>query len=218
MAFVRNEFELPRPSPSTLLTDPGVATSLLDGTWYLQYTSPSTIDDDDENGDDDNNKNEWTALDAAEGDANIETKRFTAKGTVQAVGVTVETSNRLVKQIIDVAASRVTNDIALPWGHVVAGGTFRPSSRVPVRALVKFDTLNFVINDPSTSGGGDDGDGDNNDDEDSLFTIQLGFVFDLINKFRGSTENGWLETTYIDDAMRIGRGNKGTLFVLTRDP
>ena len=40
----------------------------------------------------------------------------------------------------------------------------------------------------------------------------------MIGTFRNSRENGWLETTYVDEQWRIGRGNKGTLFILTRDP
>jgi hypothetical protein len=48
--------------------------------------------------------------------------------------------------------------------------------------------------------------------------INLGFLFPALAFLRGGTkDNGWLETTYLDSDLRIGRGNKGTLFVLTRD-
>lgn len=30
-------------------------------------------------------------------------------------------------------------------------------------------------------------------------------------------QKGWLETTYLDEDMRIGRGNEGNVFVLTKD-
>ena len=30
-------------------------------------------------------------------------------------------------------------------------------------------------------------------------------------------QKGWLETTYLDEDMRIGRGNEGSVFVLTRE-
>lgn len=34
---------------------------------------------------------------------------------------------------------------------------------------------------------------------------------------RQNSEPAWLEVTYLDDTMRIGRGNEGNVFVLTRD-
>jgi hypothetical protein len=34
---------------------------------------------------------------------------------------------------------------------------------------------------------------------------------------KGTKEAGWLETTYISKNMRIGRGNKGSMFILTRN-
>ncbi|MEO1341942.1 MAG: PAP/fibrillin family protein, partial [Cyanobacteria bacterium J06635_13] len=30
-------------------------------------------------------------------------------------------------------------------------------------------------------------------------------------------QKGWLETTYLDHDMRIGRGNEGNVFVLTKE-
>ncbi len=35
---------------------------------------------------------------------------------------------------------------------------------------------------------------------------------------RGDKEPAWLEVTYLDDTLRIGRGNEGNVFVLTKDP
>lgn len=31
-------------------------------------------------------------------------------------------------------------------------------------------------------------------------------------------QSGWLEVTYLDDDLRIGRGNQGSLFILRKDP
>jgi hypothetical protein len=31
-------------------------------------------------------------------------------------------------------------------------------------------------------------------------------------------QQGWLDTTYLDDDLRIGRGNEGSVFVLTKTP
>jgi PAP_fibrillin len=147
-------------------------------------------------GDEDRFPDAWKPRNAEEGDANIETTPFTAQGSVSAAGIPVETANRVVLQTIDVDKSRVTNDIGLEWGRLVAGGTFRPSSTVPNRALVSFDTFQFRFN------GG--------------ITFDVGFLFPIIKAVRGSQENGWLETTFVDKDVRIGRGNKGTMFVLTR--
>jgi hypothetical protein len=92
---------------------------------------------------------------------------------------------------------RVLNDVALDWGKVVVSGGISQSSSVPTRALVKFDTAEISIkNGPS---------------------INIGGLFSLIRTVRGATEDGWLETTFINENMRIGRGNKGTMFVLTRE-
>lgn len=52
---------------------------------------------------------------------------------------------------------------------------------------------------------------------------KLGVALDISGLFairallKGTKESGWLETTYISENLRIGRGNKGSLFVLTRD-
>ena len=110
----------------------------------------------------------------------------------------MDTSNRVVKQIINVGESTVTNDAELDFGRVSVGGSFRQSPNVPNRALVSFDKADITLK--------------------SGVTIKLGFLFNILAVIRGSKDNGWLETTYLGDDMRIGRGNKGTMFVLTRDP
>ncbi len=33
-----------------------------------------------------------------------------------------------------------------------------------------------------------------------------------------SSPTGWVETTYLNTGIRIARGNKGSIFVLTRQP
>ena len=71
------------------------------------------------------------------------------------------------------------------------------SSNVPNRVLVAFNQATIIF----TNG----------------IEINFGSVFDIIRSIQNSTENGWLEVTYVDDDIRIGRGNKGTMFVLTRD-
>lgn len=186
------ELELERPVSPTLLADPAEIKAL-DGTWFLQYTSPSKVDDDPVNSD-----NAWKAVDASEGESNIETKQFQSKGTVSAAGVTVDTSNRVVKQVFNTDESKVYNVVELDFGIGRAGGGYRQSPNVSNRAIVAFDDASITFN--------------------NGFVLDLGWIFGIIGLIKNSRDNGWLETTYLDTEIRIGRGNKGTLFVLTRDP
>ena len=109
----------------------------------------------------------------------------------------MDTSNRVVKQVFDMEQSSVFNDVELDFGVGRAGGTFRASPNVPNRALVSFNEASITF----TNG----------------FVLDLGWVFAIIAAVRGSKDNGWLETTFLDSDMRVGRGNKGTMFILTRD-
>jgi len=136
--------------------------------------------------------------DPTEGKSNIETKQFTAEGSVSAAGVTVDTPNRRVEQIFNLATKRVANRVFPEWGIITVEGSFRVSSQVPTRAVVAFDKATIQVGD--------------------TITLNLGFVFGLLSIIRRSKESGWLETTFVDEDLRIGRGNKGSLFVLTRNP
>ena len=177
--------------PDLSLDDTNVLEQL-NGVWYLQYTSPSIV------GNKDQFPNEWKPQFAQEGDSNIETKQFNAQGSVSAAGIVVDTSNRVVQQIFNVAERNVVNNVELDFGTVRVGGPFRQSPNVPNRAIVSFDQADITFK--------------------NGLTLSFVFVFSLIALARGSNDNGWLETTYLSDDMRIGRGNKGTMFVLTRDP
>jgi PAP_fibrillin len=112
----------------------------------------------------------------------------------------VDTSNRVVQQIFDMTTSSVYNRVELDFGIIGrAGGTFTQSSSVANRAIVSFNEASITF----TKNGG--------------FVIDLGWIFSIIGTIRNSKDNGWLETTFLDSDMRIGRGNKGTMFILTRD-
>lgn len=191
------QLETTAPAPDTILSTDA---ALIDGTWYLQYTSPSEIVGPASNSS--STENAWKPINAQEGDANIETRQFTAgTGAVSAQGIKVETANRVVKQSIIVAASRVINEITLDWANVTVAGSFRASPSVPYRAVVAFDTADIVLA------------------ASSKLKISLGWLFSVIAATKGGVrDNGWLETTFIDKDIRIGRGNKGTMFVLTRSP
>ena len=68
------ETEFPAPSLQDILEDG----TMIDGTWYLQYTAPSEIEADEIEGAE--LKSSWEVKDAEE---NITTKRFEAKGSAQ---------------------------------------------------------------------------------------------------------------------------------------
>jgi hypothetical protein len=133
-----------------------------------------------------------------EGNSKIDTRKAYIQGAVRAGGLTVDTSSRVTTQTINVAEQRIENKVDQDFGIVTVGGSFRVSDAVKTRAVVAFDRANITLN--------------------NGLVLRLGFLFSLIATFRGGIkDNGWLETTYLDKEMRIGRGNKGSLFVLTRD-
>lgn len=186
-----------------ILTNPDKS-DLIDGVWYLQYTSPSKIETSSEDGDGEESSeggaqgtdvNLWEPTIAE--DPKIETKQFEAKGSVSAAGITVDVSNKVPKQIFDVENGLFFNEVDLDFGQVRVGGPFKLSDKVPNRVIACFKEGNIELN--------------------FGLNIDLGVVFKLINATRGTDEGGWLETTYLTDKVRIGRGNKGTMFVLTRD-
>lgn len=184
------EIETEEPPSETLLSNPEEAKAL-DGVWYLQYTSPSVV------GDEENFPDAWKPSFASEGDTKIETRSFDAKGSVSAQGINVDVSNRVVKQIFDIDQGLFANEVELDFGMVRVAGTFRQSENVPTRAIAAFREADISLN--------------------IGITLRLGFLFAFLAAVRGTYDSGWLETTYLGEDMRIGRGNKGTMFVLTRE-
>ena len=136
---------------------------------------------------------------SSEGTSKIDTRAYKdIKGSVGAAGIIVDTSNRLTTQTFDVGQNKVSNLVEQDFGTVLVEGTFRASDTLANRAIVSFDTCKITLK--------------------NGFVISLGFVFSIFAALKGGIkDNGWLETTYLDGDMRIGRGNKGTLFILTRD-
>lgn len=90
----------------------------------------------------------------------------------------------------------------LDFGKVMVGGSIRPSETVSNRVIVAFE-YGFISLDKLVGG--------------LKVKVDLGNVFRLIGFFRGTMDSGWLETTFLTEGVRIGRGNKGTMFVLTRN-
>ena len=146
----------------------------------------------------------WTPENLSTVEERIDSRKANNKGTVTASGIRVDTSNRLTQQIFDVTEQRVTNTVEQEFGTVRVEGAFRPSESEPTRAIVGFDTCDITIDEKSNQFG-------------FGTTLSLGFVFSALSLVRGTKDNGWLETTYLDEELRIGRGNKGSMFVLTRD-
>ncbi len=189
LSIVRQMETLTPPSP-TLLSNLTEAKSLLDGEWYLQYTAPSEIDGV-------HSDDKWVAMDASEGESNIETRQFNTAGSVSGGGIPVDASNAVAVQSFDVENSRVKNVITTGFGVVTVGGTYSQSASSPLRAVVAFDTAKIGLSIGPT--------------------VDLSFLFDIRAAVKGSRNAGWLETTYISKDVRIGRGNKGSVFILTRD-
>jgi hypothetical protein len=188
LALVRQMETAAAPSP-TLLSNPEEA-ALLDGDWFLQYTAPSEIEDA-EAGD------QWVAVAASEGEDRIDTRQFKGAGSVSGGGIPVDASGNVALQAFDIRNTRVTNEIQTGVGLVTVGGTYSQSDAVPLRALVAFDTAKIALN--------------------VGFVLDISFLFDIRAAIKGSRNAGWVETTYISQDVRIGRGNKGSLFVLTRN-
>jgi len=191
LSIVRR-METGSPPSTTLLSNPEEA-NMLDGDWFLQYTAPSEIDIDESESSDD----KWVAVDAAEGRSKIETRQFKRQGAISGGGIPVDASNAAALQSFDIEKSRVKNEITTGIGLVTVGGTFRQSTSVPLRAVVAFDTAKIALNVGPT--------------------LDISFLFNVRAVFKGSKEAGWLETTYLSKDVRIGRGNKGSMFILTRD-
>lgn len=130
-------------------------------------------------------------------------------GVVNASGFVVDASSKaLPVQEISVRNGRIGNEIVLtPLGQRVylrvAGGFSAAEPPAPgTRAIVKFDSLEVFS-------------------EDGRKLLSAGWLFALVRALKPSLQNGsedasWLETTYISERMRLGRGNKGSVFVLKR--
>eukprot|EP00325_Prymnesiales_sp_UTEX-LB-985_P032504 CAMPEP_0174724378 /NCGR_PEP_ID=MMETSP1094-20130205/43220_1 /TAXON_ID=156173 /ORGANISM="Chrysochromulina brevifilum, Strain UTEX LB 985" /LENGTH=217 /DNA_ID=CAMNT_0015925587 /DNA_START=212 /DNA_END=865 /DNA_ORIENTATION=- len=127
---------------------------------------------------------------------------------VNASGIVVDTSKAPPVQEVNTGTKRIGNEIsfALPLGATafvrVAGG-FDADSSSGRRANVEFDTLDVWAF--------------------RRRVLRAGWLFKLIKAVRPGALNGddsssWLDTTYLSDRVRLGRGNKGSVFVLERCP
>lgn len=173
------------------------AAALVDGLWFLQYTQPSDI------GIEVEDLEPWTVETSSMTEAMsvIDNRSRSNAGQVNFLGLTsVETANKTTTQSIDVATSRITNRVEQDFGTIQVAGSYEVDTTVTpkFRVIVSFDTCQVTLK--------------------NGFVLDLSLLFDLRAFFKkGSKVGGWLETTYVNDALRIGRGNRGSLFVLTRE-
>jgi hypothetical protein len=181
------------PVSKTLLTDPKEAQEI-DGVWYLQYTQPSDI------GTTSDDIKQWTPETSnLELVSKLDTKQANNKGAVSFLGtVKVDTSDKLTTQTIDIENGRIGNFVEQDSFTVKVEGGYELDS-VPNRVIVSFEKCEITF-------------------KSNGFVLDLSFLFALRALFKGGVRaSGWLETTYLDQDIRIGRGNRGSLFVLTRD-
>lgn len=184
--------ETESPASPTLLTNPSEAMKTINGIWYLQYTQPSDIGVSEIP----SWKPEPSSRDVV---SKLDTRQVNNQGTVSFLGtVAVDTSDRLTTQTIDVQKGMVTNFVDQDKFTVEVSGSYELDS-VPNRVIVTFNKCEITF-------------------KYNGFVLDLSFLFDLRSFLKGGLRaGGWLETTYIDEEIRIGRGNRGSLFVLTRD-
>jgi len=132
---------------------------------------------------------------------------------INASGIVVDAATaRKPVQEICVRRQRIANELyrPLPLGQnaiIRVAGSFapRPEQASGRRAYVNFDSLEFFVE----------------TDTGAVRVLSLGWLFGLIRAVRptltdGDADGPWLETTYLSERVRLGRGNKGSIFVLSR--
>ncbi|KAL3937569.1 MAG: hypothetical protein SGARI_002072 [Bacillariaceae sp.] len=168
------------PTSPTLLTNAAEAQKI-DGEWFLQYTQPSELE----------GASDTPTWKPASSDmevvSKLETRPANNRGSVSATFLKVDTSEKLTTQTIDISEARVTNFVEQDAFTVEVAGGYELDSSVANRVIVSFDTAKITL-----KNAGD-------------FVLDLGFLFQVRAFLNGGvTAGGWLETTYIDDDMRVG--------------
>ena len=177
------------PSPKDILTT-AAGKEMIDGRWKLISTIAARVGDDDDELSD-------NGLSMA----------------VNASGIVLDVQNnaRAPVQEVDVEAGRIGNEICFPIAGsnliVRVAGSFDVDACDGRRALVNFDALDVFL----VRGGAD-----------TQRLLRLGWLFTAVRKLKPALINGdesstsWLDTTYLSPRVRLGRGNKGSVFVLQR--
>ena len=180
--------EAATPTPSDLLLTAS-GVNAFDGRWLLRATIAAQVGEDDL------------------GSSGV-------SNAVNASGIIVDTTKAPPVQVVDVASQRVANEIRfeLPLGitgFVRVAGSFELDASNGRRALVEFDTLDVFTFGSETAEG--------------QRVLRAGWLFKVVKMLKPSALNGddsasWLDTTYLSPRVRLGRGNKGSVFILERCP
>lgn len=118
-----------------------------------------------------------------------------------------ETLTNLPVQAIDVRRGRISNEIRLELpivgrSYVRISGDFKRGANSR-QAVVDFDKIELF--------------------KESKRIWQNDWFFSLVRAVNpelitgGKESEAWLETTYLSDNLRVGRGHKGSCFLLERD-
>ncbi|GMH60852.1 hypothetical protein TrLO_g13632 [Triparma laevis f. longispina] len=119
-------------------------------------------------------------------------------GDVSAAGLTFPTTGQITTQEIDVDNLRISNKITSSgiFSKVEVGGSISLPPSNPTRAIVTFD--NSLLNE----------------------FINISLLFKLISFLKKlnilKNDDQWVDTTYLDSTARVARGNKGSIFLLTK--
>ena len=133
-------------------------------------------------------------------------QRTRGPAQVNASGIVLDVRDRLPLQIFSVSDGRVANEVQLEFLRqgltIRVSGSFSRGANGR-RADVSFDNFELF--------GGD-----------GRRTAEARWLFALVNRFRpalatGDEATSWLETTYLSPTLRVGRGNKGSVFILQKD-
>ena len=138
-------------------------------------------------------------------------------GDISAQGVKFGTQEKVTTQSLafdDDGGVRITNVIRdgdpsshppLSLSRVEVGGEAMLDKRVSNRVNVKFDKSLLTLSINAFEVG-------------LKFDLDISFIFLAVSFARSlgamDGSSAWLDTTYIDESCRVGRGNKGSLFVL----
>ena len=180
------------PASESLFTNP-TEVEAVDGVWYLQYTQPSELEGVDV-------EKLWKAKESTlQITKKLDARKANNEGTVSFLGVvSVETGDKLTTQSIGVEDKTFANSVEQDFGTIQVKGSFELDYSIPNRIIAAFDTGILTFK--------------------NGFEIDFSFLFTLRAALKGGLKaGGWLETTYLDEDVRIGRGNRGSLFILTRD-
>lgn len=145
----------------------------------------------------------WRLIGTLAADVGAELDEKSRRGVVNVSGIVLDAdADRNVPiQTISVFERRIANEVKLPFDfYLKISGRFDRGDNAR-RARVDFDTIELYVKDFLIF------------ENNWIFRLVRAFKPDLVN---GDQESPWLETTYLSDTVRVGRGNKGSCFLLTR--